>query len=70
MALEPVNPATLDCQCLAPEARAAYGHRGGRSSGVEHGVYTAGVGGSNPSARTKQSVMFSFFAFRRASHVQ
>jgi hypothetical protein len=25
---------------------------GGRSSGVEHGVYTAGVGGSKPSART------------------
>ena len=40
---------------LAPNRAPAYGpdRRGrGRSSGVEHGVYTAGVGGSKPSART------------------
>ncbi len=34
----------------------------GRSSAVEHGAYTAGVGGSNPSARTSRSAV-TFAAF-------
>ena len=38
---------------LAPAGPAFYDSFGcGRSSAVEHGVYTAGVGGSTPSART------------------
>jgi hypothetical protein len=46
-----VKPAAA---ALAPTCAASYVRLGrcGRSSAVEHGVYTAGVGGSIPSART------------------
>ena len=51
MAHERVNPAARPCPDI-PAGLWSGQRRRGRSSGVEHGVYTAGVGGSKPSART------------------
>jgi hypothetical protein len=50
--------------CCAPaQAVVSHASQSGRSSAVEHGVYTAGVGGSNPSARTIRTGGFFVFPY-------